>query len=153
MPTADESPAIEATKAEAPIVAKESFDENANKRISPLAKTLTTLAHINSLSRERLREGDKISDFLMGLCILVMGLLSFAPNGVWQLPLALVCDVVCLGTACWFLVNRLGILSTLTDRQAILVWDIAVGIFIFTILMCINIVLAFKTIMQFPGSV
>jgi hypothetical protein len=151
----DEPPANDANAETvgASAIPKESSEDSANKRISPLSKTLSTLAHINSLSRDRLREGDKISDFLMGICILVMALLSFTPNGVWQVPLALLCDIVCLGTASWFLVNRLGILSTLTDRQAILVWDIAVGIFIFTILIFINVVLAFRTIMHFPGTV
>jgi hypothetical protein len=149
----DDKPALEPVTAERSGMSAENSDNAANKRVSPLSKTLSTLAHINSLSRNRLRQGDKVSDFLMGLCILVMALLSFTPNNVWQVPIALVCDIVCLSTASWFLVNRLGILSTLTDRQAILVWDIAVGIFIFTILIFINLILAFRTIMHFPGTV
>ncbi len=157
MPPENESQGNESKQAEQPstLPPTDKVDEGSasipDRRKSPWSTSMTNIDRLTKLSREGLRQRDKISDFLMGLSILIMACLTFVPYYSWQVPMAGLCDLICLATIVWFMVNRLGILSTLTDRQAILIGDIALGIFILATLIFINFVLVFKALQHHPG--
>ncbi len=121
---------------------------NTYKRRSIWVSSCESLAYLSGLSRKALRQRDRVSDILLGLIIMLMIPVSLAP---WQkngLLLAVLCDFACLAMVIWFVANRLGILGTLTDKQAVLIWDIALGIFILGILFCINVALIFEFILH-----
>ena len=101
-----------------------------NRRRPALAASWSAINYVSRLSRAKLRQRDKSTDALVAIVVVSLIILSFAPVTVWQLPIALGCAAICVITALWYLANRLGILSTLPERQAILVWDIAIGMFI-----------------------
>jgi hypothetical protein len=120
-------------------------NEGQKKRQSAWSASCAAIEYVSHLPRKRLRYRDKNSDILLGLAILMLIPLTFVPHQ-WQMPLALLCDVACLFSVVWFLANRLGIIRTLTERQSVLVWDIAIGVFILSIVLCINCILMFKAL-------
>ncbi len=144
-PTNKDDPAQQQSAPEHPDVTSGRTAGDQTKRESAWSASCAAIEYVSHLSRKRLRYRDKNSDILLGLAILMLIPLTFVPHQ-WQMPMALLCDVACLFTVVWFLANRLGILRTLTERQSVLVWDIAVGVFILSIVLCINLILMFKAL-------
>lgn len=120
------------------------------RRQSAWSSSYKALNYVLGLERNRLRIADKTSDILLGLAILMIVLLSFAPSESWQVPLALGCDFACLSIVFFFIGNRLGILRTLNEKQAVLVWDIVMGALILGVLLAINSMLLIKAILHGP---
>lgn len=127
-------------------------DDDPNRRKTIWSASAEAINYIYKLPRGKLRLIDRTSDLLLALAILLIGLLSFAPAVSWQIPLAVVCDIVCVVAVVAFLASRLGILRTLSDKQAVLVWDIVIGVLVLGVLIAINSLGLVRMILQASGS-
>ncbi len=94
---------------------------------TPYANFFSALKHINDASvseNVRQRFSDYVTIGLVILCILsLLAAVSIqVPTGVRLLPLLLT-----IGAVIFYIINRLGIMITLTHRQALIVWQILVA--------------------------
>jgi hypothetical protein len=105
---------------------------------SLLDSTYTTLRYIVSLPRQQFRKSDKVSDLLVLVCLLFAVMLITLPPQLLRPPVVTLADFVFLAVIVFFIMSRLGILVTLTQRQTALVWDIVMGVFLLGILLCFN---------------
>jgi hypothetical protein len=56
-----------------------------------------------------------------------------------QIPFLLICDVLVGAVLVFYVVNRFGIITTLTPRQAVLTWQLMLGTSLLGIHMAINL--------------
>jgi hypothetical protein len=147
------SQAAEPAVTEAPTATGEAATSHANRRQSAWASSYDALNYVLGIERTKLRTADKTTDILLGLAIMSVVLLSFAPSETWQVPLAFGCDIVCLAVVLAFMGNRMGILKTLSPKQAVLVWDIIMGALILGVLVAVNSMLFIKTLLHVPGQI
>jgi hypothetical protein len=94
---------------------------------TPFANFFQALKHINDASvseNVRQRFSDYVTIGLVILCILsLLAAVSIqVPTGVRLLPLLLT-----IGAVVFYIINRLGIMVSLTHRQALIVWQILVA--------------------------
>jgi hypothetical protein len=108
------------------------------KRRSVFASTCTSLKYIGSLPRKQYRQSDRFSDLLVLVCLLCALMLIILPPPLVRPPIVAVADLVFLAAIIFFIMNRIGILITLSERQAVLVWDIVVGSLLLGILLSFN---------------
>lgn len=112
-----------------------------SQRRSRWLSSWAALKYINSLYKTdevKVRESDKTTNLLLSLAILGIAVLIFCPIALARGPLALVCDLLFAATVISYIANRLGILSTLSPRQAVLVWEVCIGMAIFAVLIAVN---------------
>jgi hypothetical protein len=112
--------------------------ENLTEGRSLLDSAYATLQYIGSLPRQQFRKSDKVSDLLVLVCLLFAVMLITLPPQLLKPPVVTLADFVFLAVIVFFILSRLGILVTLTQRQAVLVWDIVIGTFLLGILLCFN---------------
>ncbi|PWT94906.1 MAG: hypothetical protein C5B53_12190 [Candidatus Melainabacteria bacterium] len=151
-PKENPAPAAEPAKSEPAVATGHAASDHPNRRQSTWAACYEALNYVLGIERSKLRTADKTTDILLGLAILSIVLLSFAPSEAWQVPLAFGCDVICLIVVLSFLGNRMGILRTLSQKQAVLVWDIVMGALILGVLVAVNSMLFIRTLLHVPGS-
>jgi len=101
--------------------------EQAFPKRTPFANFFLALKHINDASvseNVRQRFSDYVTIGLVILCILsLLAAVSIqVPTGVRLLPLLLT-----IGAVVFYIINRLGIMVSLTHRQALIVWQILVA--------------------------
>src|SRR5262249_13916612 len=112
-------------------------EESARKRRRPPWKsTWEAAVYLAGLPRAKARKSDKIS-----AAILFIGMFSFTallimPNPNFVLYMA--SDLFCGLGICMFLLNRFGIIGTLGERQAPLIWDLMLCMFMFGMFFVIN---------------
>jgi len=121
------------------------------KRRASWTSSYAAIKYVSSIPRKRFRYSDKVTDILAGVLILLCTLLIFVPIDLLKLPLTLLCDVLFTLTIVFYIMNRLGILTTLSERQAVLVWDMVLGAFLLGILAIINLSLFVNFIRQIPN--
>jgi hypothetical protein len=121
------------------------------KRRSPWASSYSALQYVSTLSRKNFRKSDTVSDILVCLCVLCAVVLIFVPPKLLTPPVILGADIIFFAVTFYFVLKRLGILITLSARQAILVWDIVVGSFLLGILLCFNVMLFITYMTLSPG--
>lgn len=100
--------------------------QNFPKR-TPYANFFLALKHINEASASenvRQRFSDYVTIGLVILCIvsLLAAVSIQVPTGIRLLPLLLT-----IGAVVFYIINRLGIMVSLTHRQALIVWQILVA--------------------------
>ncbi len=152
MSTTNEPPANEPKPSE--VAGDSGADKTAgeNRRKSAWATSYEAINYVCGLPRAKLRVADMTSDMLLALAILVIVVLSFTPQAGWQIPVAFICDAVCIVAVVLFLGYRLGILRTLSEKQAVLVWDVVTGAFVLGVLVALNSLVLFKFILRTPGG-
>ncbi len=111
----DPAPAAEGAAEEQPI------------RRQGLTNFLRALKHVNEASvaeNVKQRFSDYVTIALVVLCILslVMAVCVPVPPGIKLLPL-----LFTVGAVIFYIINRLGIMISLTARQALIVWQILVA--------------------------
>ena len=111
----DPAPAADAAGEEQPI------------RRQGLTNFLRALKHVNEASvaeNVKQRFSDYVTIALVVLCILslVMAVCVPVPPGIKLLPL-----LFTVGAVIFYIINRLGIMISLTARQALIVWQILVA--------------------------
>ena len=111
----DSAPAGDAKEEEQPI------------RRQGLTNFLRALKHVNEASvaeNVKQRFSDYVTIALVVLCILslVMAVCVPVPPGIKLLPL-----LFTVGAVIFYIINRLGIMISLTARQALIVWQILVA--------------------------
>jgi hypothetical protein len=111
----DPAPAADAAAEEQPI------------RRQGLTNFLRALKHVNEASvaeNVKQRFSDYVTIALVVLCILslVMAVCVPVPPGIKLLPL-----LFTVGAVIFYIINRLGIMISLTARQALIVWQILVA--------------------------
>ncbi len=118
------------------------FDEAAKRR-SPWQAAGAALQYVQESTRTdsiQLRTSDRVTIIaLLVCCILEVLSLSYTPFAGMRLPVVIVCDVVLGVCTILFLVYRLGILCSLSPRQALVCWQLMMGCVFFGIFLCINI--------------
>ncbi len=108
------------------------------RRRSALDSSYTALKYVSGLQRKQFRKSDKITDITVCVSLLLATLLIFCPPFLLKPQLIVVLDLLLLGTIITFIMKRLGILITLSERQAVLVWDLLVGSLVLGVLLCLN---------------
>lgn len=135
---ADLSPSEDLKQAGSPVA----FDEAAKRR-SPWQAAGAALQYVQESTRTdsiQLRTSDRVTIIaLLVCCILEVLSLSYTPFAGMRLPVVIVCDVVLGVCTILFLVYRLGILCSLSPRQALVCWQLMMGCVFFGIFLCINI--------------
>lgn len=113
------------------------------KRRSPWESSAAAFDYVQKSSRTdaiQLRTSDRVTIIALLLCCILEVLsLSYTPFAGMRLPVVLICDVVLGVSTVLFLVYRLGILCSLTPRQAIVCWQLMMGCVFFGIFLCINV--------------
>lgn len=102
-------------------------DEEQPIRRQGLTNFLRALKHVNEASvaeNVKQRFSDYVTIALVVLCILslVMAVCVPVPPGIKLLPL-----LFTVGAVIFYIINRLGIMISLTARQALIVWQILVA--------------------------
>lgn len=112
------------------------------QRRSPWESSLAALRYIGSISRDdelRVRDSDRATSiFLLLSSILTVLSLLLKPLAAYRLPFVLVCDVLVGAMLVFYVINRFGIINTLTPRQALLTWQLMMGSAFIGIFMTIN---------------
>ncbi len=124
--TESESPKVDAT-AGAPAGAGPDVKEDGSPRRAPIANFFRALKYINEASvaeNVKQRFSDYVTIALVFLCILslVMAVSVPVPSGIKLLPL-----LFTVGAVIFYIINRLGIMISLTARQALIVWQILIA--------------------------
>ena len=135
-PTSSTAPATAAAASPSPA------DDRAKRR-SPWESSAAAFDYVQKSSRTdaiQLRTSDRVTIIALLLCCILEVLsLSYTPFAGMRLPVVLICDVVLGVSTVLFLVYRLGILCSLTPRQAIVCWQLMMGCVFFGIFLCINV--------------
>ncbi|MDX1988883.1 MAG: hypothetical protein SFV17_19515 [Candidatus Obscuribacter sp.] len=142
-----EAPAAETSSPATPIssaaAAPPSPADDIAKRRSPWESSAAAFDYVQKSSRTdaiQLRTSDRVTIIALLLCCILEVLsLSYTPFAGMRLPVVLICDVVLGVSTVLFLVYRLGILCSLTPRQAIVCWQLMMGCIFFGIFLCINV--------------
>jgi len=123
---------------------------NFKNRRSALDSSYTALKYVSGLPRDKFRKSDRVTDIIIFVCLLFAAVLIFVPTSILRPPLLLSLDIIILMTTIFFIAKRLGILITLSERQAVLVWDIVVATLVLGILLCINALLFINYVTHIP---
>ncbi|MBI5174079.1 MAG: hypothetical protein HY986_14455 [Candidatus Melainabacteria bacterium] len=142
-----EAPAAQTSSPATPIssaaAAPPSPADDIAKRRSPWESSAAAFDYVQKSSRTdaiQLRTSDRVTIIALLLCCILEVLsLSYTPFAGMRLPVVLICDVVLGVSTVLFLVYRLGILCSLTPRQAIVCWQLMMGCIFFGIFLCINV--------------
>ncbi len=121
------------------------IDEGAErkKRRSRWHSSLKAFQYVSKISRDddvRIRDSDRATGIFLAIAtaLTFMSLVvpSLAPH---RLPFVLVCDVLVGVMLALYVANRLGILSTLRPRQALLAWQLIVGAAFLGVFITVNL--------------
>ena len=108
------------------------------RRNSAWVNAVQSLHYIGSLERNHHRKSDKISDVLVLICLMFALMLITLPSSLVGPTVVAAADTVFFAAVLFFIINRMGILLTLTQRQAVLVSDIIVGALLLGMLLSFN---------------
>ncbi len=113
------------------------------KRRSRWQSSLAAMRYIDGISKDhevKLRDTDRATSLAL-LVVCVFACLSmFLPQlSAHRLPLVGAADVLLGMTLMTHVANRFGIVTTLTPRQAVLVWQLMMGASLLGVFMAINL--------------
>jgi hypothetical protein len=107
---------------------------------------------LSMLPREKFRTGDKITEYLTALSLATLAFLVFAPTQTFKPQLALLCDALFVTTIVCFIAGRLGVLNNISQRFAVLVWDVILGFFLLGVVLTVNMVVLLIQLRQISGQ-
>jgi hypothetical protein len=113
------------------------------KRRSRWQSSLAALRYIDTISKDnevQLRDTDRATSLaLLVVCVVAFVSLLIPQLEPHRLPLVLSADVLVGVGLMMYVSNRFGIVTTLTPRQAILVWQLMLGASLLGIFLCLNL--------------
>ena len=120
-----------------------SKDDDISKRRSPWESSAAAWRYVQDAARTdniQLRTSDRVTIIaLLVCCILEVLSISYAPLSGMRLPIVICCDVVLGICSVLFLIYRMGILCSLSPRQALVCWQLMMGCVFWGIFLCINV--------------
>ena len=134
------------------IVGTQKTDPDIAQRRSSWQASLAAIKYIGQVKKQpklNIRQSDKITGLSVVLATVatILCLLLHKPNGL-SYQLTILCDFY-LGTSLIIYVcNRLGILTALTPRQAVLVWQLLVSFAFVGIFIAVNLALVLSLILS-----
>lgn len=115
-------------------------NDGRERRRSRWHSAAAAIKYLNGLPRKEFRDTDRTTNILLIASLVVLAALVFTPLDATRFPLAMACILLFGTTIVFFVANRFGIIGTLTPRQAVLVWDLLVGVSLLIVfsVMCIE---------------
>ncbi len=136
-PTSSSAPVIEAADAAVDAAA------GAAQRRSPWASSAAALRYIGDASATdevQVRTSDRVTVIALLICCIAEVLsLTYTPMADLRLAFIVISDIVLAVAVIMFIVYRLGILSSLGKRQAIICWQLMMGCIFLGIFLCVNV--------------
>lgn len=108
------------------------------ERRSPWVSTWAALMYINGIPKGRVRTSDKTTAIFLGLSIILVGSVMFVP-AAFSASAGILTDFILGMTIVSFFINRFGIITTLQERQAVLIWDLMLSMFLAGLYFSINL--------------
>jgi hypothetical protein len=132
-----------AAKVEDDSVATAKAAEGAALRRSPWQSSMAAIQYVGEASATdevQVRTSDRVTVIaLLTCCIAEVLSLVYTPMASMRLAFIAISDVVLAVAVTMFLVYRLGILSSLGKRQALICWQLMMGCIFLGIFLCVNV--------------
>lgn len=132
-----------AAKVEDDSVATAKAAEGAALRRSPWQSSMAAIQYVGQASATdevQVRTSDRVTVIaLLTCCIAEVLSLVYTPMASMRLAFIAISDVVLAVAVTMFLVYRLGILSSLGKRQALICWQLMMGCIFLGIFLCVNV--------------
>lgn len=117
--------------------------EGAAQRRSPWQSSIAAIKYVGQASATdevQVRTSDRVTVIaLLTCCIAEVLSLVYTPMASMRLAFIAISDVVLAVAVTMFLVYRLGILSSLGKRQALICWQLMMGCIFLGIFLCVNV--------------
>ncbi|MFA6208115.1 MAG: hypothetical protein WCT03_10920 [Candidatus Obscuribacterales bacterium] len=117
--------------------------EGAAQRRSPWQSSMAAIQYVGQASATdevQVRTSDRITVIALLLCCIAEVLsLVYTPMASMRLAFIAISDIVLAVAVTMFLVYRLGILSSLGKRQALICWQLMMGCIFLGIFLCVNV--------------
>ncbi|MFA7340867.1 MAG: hypothetical protein WC028_29040 [Candidatus Obscuribacterales bacterium] len=117
--------------------------EGAAQRRSPWHSSMAAIQYVGQASATdevQVRTSDRVTVIaLLTCCIAEVLSLVYTPMASMRLAFIAISDVVLAVAVTMFLVYRLGILSSLGKRQALICWQLMMGCIFLGIFLCVNV--------------
>lgn len=121
----------------------EAEKDDISKRRSPWQSSAAAWRYVQdaaSTDTIQLRTSDRVTILALLFCVILLVLpFCFSPLSGMRLPTIILSDIVLAICAVLFLIYRLGILCSLTPRQALVCWQLMLGCVFWGIFLCINV--------------
>ncbi len=115
----------------------------AAQRRSPWASSAAALRYVGEASATdevQVRTSDRVTVIALLICCIAEVLsLTYTPMADLRLAFIIISDIVLAVAVLMFIVYRLGILSSLGKRQAIICWQLMMGCIFLGIFLCVNV--------------
>ncbi len=115
----------------------------ASQRRSPWASSAAALRYIGDASATdevQVRTSDRVTVIALLICCIAEVLsLTYTPMADLRLAFIVISDMVLAVAVVMFIIYRLGILSSLGKRQAIICWQLMMGCIFLGIFLCVNV--------------
>jgi len=155
----------EPTLIDPPVSALEQAAANAQKvegdismRRSPWKSSLAAISYVQRAAKTdyvQIRTSDRLTIIaLLFFCIAEVLSLVYSPLAGFRFAFMCCCDLI-LGTCIvLFLIYRIGILSALNTRQALICWQLMMGCILLGIFLCLNAIFLIAYLVEtfFPHS-
>jgi hypothetical protein len=117
--------------------------QGAAQRRSPWQSSMAAIRYVGEASASdevQVRTSDRVTVIALLICCIAEVLsLVYAPMASMRLAFIAISDVVLAVAVTMFLVYRLGILSSLGKRQALICWQLMMGCIFLGIFLCVNV--------------
>lgn len=117
--------------------------EGAAQRRSPWQSSMAAIQYVGQASATdevQVRTSDRVTVIALLLCCIAEVLsLVYTPMASMRLAFIAISDIVLAVAVTMFLVYRLGILSSLGKRQALICWQLMMGCIFLGIFLCVNV--------------
>jgi hypothetical protein len=144
------APAADSAAAKADTVAK--IEGDISMRRSPWKSSMAAIRYVQEAAKTdyvQIRTSDRLTIIaLLFFCIAEVLSLVYSPLHGFRFALMCCCDFI-LGTCVLlFLVYRVGILSALNTRQALICWQMMMGCIFLGIFLCLNAIFAIAYLVE-----
>lgn len=117
--------------------------EGAAQRRSPWQSSMAAIQYVGQASATdevQVRTSDRVTVIALLICCIAEVLsLVYTPMAGMRLAFIAISDIVLAVAVTMFLVYRLGILSSLGKRQALICWQLMMGCIFLGIFLCVNV--------------
>ena len=117
--------------------------QGAAQRRSPWQSSMAAIQYVGQASATdevQVRTSDRVTVIALLVCCIAEVLsLVYTPMASMRLAFIAISDVVLAVAVTMFLVYRLGILSSLGKRQALICWQLMMGCIFLGIFLCVNV--------------
>lgn len=139
---ADDAASAPALDSSVDVVASPTLQGAAQRR-SPWQSSMAAIQYVGQASATdevQVRTSDRVTVIALLVCCIAEVLsLVYTPMASMRLAFIAISDVVLAVAVTMFLVYRLGILSSLGKRQALICWQLMMGCIFLGIFLCVNV--------------